>query len=252
MRMSLEGKVAVVTGAGQGIGADYAVFLASLGAAVAAADINAEAASATAKQVNEAGGTALAVEVDVSDAKSVRAAAERVRADLGPAHVLVNNAAIYHSMELAPLLDVDIDYWRKIFSVNLDGALLCSQAFAPHMIEGGGGRIVNQTSIAAYTRGSGHYSVSKLALVGLTVNLAAELGPHGITVNGIAPGPIMTEATRKLVPAAALEQLAMNMPIRKEGMPSDLRGALRFLVSEEAAWMTGQTLIIDGGLTVRL
>jgi NAD(P)-dependent dehydrogenase (short-subunit alcohol dehydrogenase family) len=120
------------------------------------------------------------------------------------------------------------------------------------MIENGWGRIVNQTSIAAYKRRVGHYGVSKLALVGLTINMAAELGPHGITVNAIAPGPIMTEATRKIVPAAALEQLAQETPIRKEAVPSDLRGALRFLVGDESAWMTGQTLIIDGGLTVRL
>ncbi len=250
--MSLAGKVAVVTGAGQGIGADYAAFLASLGAAVAAADINAETASATAKQIEESGGTALAVDVDVSDAASVRELAARVEKELGRAHILVNNAAIYHSMQLAPIMQVDIDYWRKVFSVNLDGALLCSQAFAPQMIANGWGRIVNQTSIAAYSRGLGHYCVSKLALVGLTVNMAAELGPQGITVNAIAPGPIMTDATRSVVPTEALEQLAMNTPIRKQAMPSDLRGALRFLVSDDAAWMTGQTLIVDGGLTVRL
>jgi len=250
--MSLAGKVAVVTGAGQGIGADYATFLASLGASVAVADINAETASATAKQIKEAGGKAIAVGVDVSDAGSVGELAAQVKRELGPAHILVNNAAIYHSLELSPIMQVDIGYWRKVFAVNLDGALLCSQAFAPQMIERGWGRIINQTSIAAYNRGLGHYCVSKLALVGLTINMAAELGPHGITVNAIAPGPIMTDATRKIVPAQALEQLALNTPIRKEGMPSDLRGVLRFLASDDAAWMTGQTLIVDGGLTVHI
>jgi NAD(P)-dependent dehydrogenase (short-subunit alcohol dehydrogenase family) len=250
--MSLAGKVAVVTGAGQGIGADYAAFLASLGASVVAADINAQTASDTAHQIAKDGGKAIAARVDVSDPESVRDLAARVKRELGAAHILVNNAAIYHSIELAPIMQVDIGYWRKVFAVNLDGALLCSQAFAPQMIERGWGRIINQTSIAAYNRGLGHYCVSKLALVGLTVNMAAELGPHGITVNAIAPGPIMTEATKKIVPSEALEQLAQNMPIRKEGMPSDLRGTLRFLASDDSAWMTGQTLIVDGGLTVRL
>jgi 3-oxoacyl-[acyl-carrier protein] reductase len=135
--------------------------------------------------------------------------------------------------------------------VNLDGALLMTQAVAPMMIEGGWGRIVMQSSTAAYLGGGGHYAVSKLALLGLTRGFAKELGPYGITVNGIAPGVVDTEATAATVPAAKLEQLAAMTPLPLRAGPDDLVGSLLFLCSEASAWMTGQTLVVDGGLVVR-
>ena len=247
----LAGRVAVVTGGGRGIGRRYCEALAEAEAAVVVADIDRDGADETAGLIGKAGGTAVAVTVDVSDRDSTLALAAEVRSRFGRADVLVNNAAIYHSVRMDPQLTVDIDYWRRVFAVNLDGALLMTQAVAPMMIEGGWGRIVMQSSTAAYLGGGGHYAVSKLALLGLTRGFAKELGPHGITVNGIAPGVVATEATAATVPAAKLEQLAAITPLPRRAGPDDLVGTLLFLCSEASAWMTGQTMVVDGGLVVR-
>ncbi len=141
-----------------------------------------------------------------------------------------------------------------MFAVNLDGALLMSQAVAPQMIEQGWGRIVNQASTAAYMGGSNgaQYAVSKLALVGLRQGLASELGRQGITVNAIAPGPIFTEATRVTVPGPMIEMLLSMTPINRRTEPDGLNGVLLFLLSDAAEWMTAQTLIVDGGYVKRL
>jgi NAD(P)-dependent dehydrogenase (short-subunit alcohol dehydrogenase family) len=152
---------------------------------------------------------------------------------------------------LDPVLEVDLDYWRRMFSVNVDGALLMVQAFAPLMIEAGWGRIVNQTSVAAYGA-SGAYSATKLALISLTMSQAVELGPHGITVNAIAPGPILTEATLVTVPQERLDRMQAGMPIKRQAQPSDLLSALRFLCSEDSGWVTAETVVVDGGITRRV
>ena len=252
--MSLEGRVAIVTGAGQGIGREYARILAANGAAVVIADVNGEGANATAAELAREGGKTLAVATDVSDRDSCRRAAASAREAFGPVTILVNNAAMYHSMRLDPLLEMDIAYWRKAFSVNLDGALLMAQAVAPQMIEAGWGRIVNQTSTAAYMGGGSgaQYGVSKLAMIGLTQGLAAELGPKGITVNAIAPGPIFTDATKKTVPEPLIEMLLAMTPINRHVEADGLNGVLLFLLSDAASWMTGQTLIVDGGFVKRV
>jgi 3-oxoacyl-[acyl-carrier protein] reductase len=247
----LTGRVAVVTGAGQGIGRTFTLALAVAGATVVAADVNEAAAKETVALVEEAGGAGFAVAVDVSDADSTRRLAAEVRDEAGGAHILVNNAAIYHSVRFDPQLTVDIAYWRKVFSVNLDGALLVTQALAPLMIEAGWGRVVNQSSIAAYSGNGGAYAVSKLALLGLTTGFARELGRHGITVNAIAPGPIFTEATEVTVPKDRLERAVAQAAIPLRAQPDDLVGSLLFLCSDAAAWMTGQTLVVDGGVTTR-
>lgn len=249
--MDLQGRIAVITGAAQGIGREYALGLAEDGATVVAADVNLDGAQETAKLAKERNLSVVAKQVDVSDRESTLALAEEVRGELGNTNILVNNAAIYHSMRMDPVLQVDIEYWRKMFSVNVDGALLMSQAFAPQLIEAGWGRIINQSSTAAYLGGS-TYGATKLALINLTKALATELGGYGITCNAIAPGPVRTEATAVTVPKERIEGLVQTGAIKRAAEPQEFVGLLRFLCSDAAGWMTAETLVMDGGQTHRI
>lgn len=248
---SLEGRVAVVTGSAAGIGRDYARGLAREGARVVVADIDTDGAAGTVGMIVADGGEALALPVDVSSEESTRALADQVAEKYGTVHILVNNAAIFHTLRKDPQLTVSVDYWRKVFSVNLDGALLVTQAIAPMMQETGWGRIVVQTSTAAY-QGSGVYGVTKLAMLSLIRGFAKELGGYGITVNGIAPGAIATEAMLDTVSEERLQELLDAQYIKRHGTTEDLVGPLLFLCSDAASWITGQTLIVDGGATARL
>lgn len=252
MRVNLDGKVAVVTGGGQGIGRAYSEALAASGAAVVVADLNLDGAHETAALIEANGGSARAHHVDVSSRESTRKLADEVRSSWGTAHIIVNNAAIYHSMRKDTQLAVDIDYWRRIFAVNLDGALLVTQAFAPFLIEQRWGRVINQASVAAYVGRGGDYAVSKLALVGLTQGFANELGAYGVTCNAIAPGMIMTEATRTVLSDGSIERISTAQQMQKPLEPEDLIGALLFLASDAAAYITGQTLIVDAGYAKRV
>ncbi len=250
--MSLEGRVAVVTGAAQGIGRAYALALAEDGASVVVADLKAQGAQETVDLVEAVGATGFAVEVDVSDRESTLAMAGAVRARFGAAHILVNNAAVYEDLRAGSLLECDISYWRHVFAVNLEGPLLCTQAIAPMMIEAQWGRVVNQSSVGAYMGRGSHYACSKLALIGLTQGLAHELGRHGITVNAIAPGAIHTEATMKVVPEPLREEMIRRAAIPTRAEPRELVGTLRYLVGDGAAWVTGQTITVDGGAVPHL
>lgn len=249
---SHDGRIAVVTGGGRGIGQEYAVALAADGATVVVADLDDDLAAETVKLVERAGGTAVARHVDIGDQGSTDEFGAWLRREFGTAHILVNNAAIYHSMRTDSQMTVDIGYWRRVFSVNLDGALLMTQAVAPLMIERGWGRIVNQASTAAYSGRGGAYTVSKLALIGLTQGFARELGQHGITVNAIAPGLIHTEATMVTVSEAGRAALLSQQALKKEGQPGDLVAALRFFCSDGAGWVSGQVTIVDGFKTLRI
>ena len=239
-----------MTGAGQGIGEAYAKALAAEGARVVVAEINADQGQRVAKEIGEAGGEALFAEVDVSSPESVQAMASSVIEQCGGVDHLVNNAAIYHDMKMAPLLGVDWDYYKHFMDVNMHGALLVTRALHESIVERGGGAIVNQSSTAAWMA-AGYYGIAKLALNGITQSLARELGPRGIRVNGIAPGPTDTEATRKIVPEFIKDQLLAQMPLSRMGETGDIVGACLFLLSDEASWITGQIVQVDGGQMMR-
>ncbi|WP_418060378.1 SDR family oxidoreductase [Pimelobacter simplex] len=247
--MRFENKVVVVTGAAQGIGEAYAKALAAEGAAVVVADVNAEAGEQVAKQIESDGGQALFVHCDVSSAESAQALVAATVERFGGIDALVNNAAIYGAMEFDLLISVDWDYYRRFMSVNMDGALVMTRAVYPEIQKRGGGAIVNQSSTAAYLY-SGFYGLAKVGVNGLTQQLAHELGGMRIRVNAIAPGPTDTEATRVQAGDAAKE-LVKNLALKRMGSVDDMVGACLFLLSDEASWVTGQILAVDGGQTFR-
>ena len=238
------GRVAIVTGAAQGIGAAYARGLAAEGASVVVADIDEERGRSVADEV---GGRFC--RTDVADPDSARRCAEAAVAAYGGIDLLVNNAAIYGDMRFDLLVSVDWDYYRRFMGVNLDGALVMTRACYPHLQARGGGAVVNQSSTAAWLY-SGFYGLAKAGLNALTQQLAHELGGMGIRVNAVAPGPTDTEATRVQAGDAAKE-LVKTLAIKRMGQPEDLVGACLFLLSDEAAWVTGQVLNVDGGQVFR-
>lgn len=249
--MRLQDKVIVVTGAAQGIGEAYAKGLAAEGAKVVVADVNTEAGQQVAKQIQADGGSAMFVSCDVSSAESAQALVTTVEAEWGGIDGLLNNAAIYGAMEFDLLITVDWDYYRKFMSVNMDGALVMTRAVFRSMQQRGGGAIINQSSTAAYLY-SGFYGLAKVGVNGLTQQLAHELGGMNIRVNAIAPGPTDTEATRTQAGEAAKDIVRNSLAIKRMGSVDDMVGALLFLLSDEASWVTGQILAVDGGQTFRL
>lgn len=249
--MDFTGKVAIVTGAGGGIGEDYAKRLASLGASVVVAEINEAGAARVVTEIEAAGGKAAAVRTDVSSEESTKAMAAFANHTFGGIDILVNNAAIYGGMQMHSMSDVPYAYWQKFMSVNVDGCLLATRAVAPYMEKRGGGAIVNQSSSAAWLSRAGYYGIAKLALNGITQNFAMELGPKNIRVNAIAPGPTDTEATRTSTADGLVEGIVSMLALARMGQVSDMSDALVFLLSDQASWITGQILCVDGGFIMR-
>jgi NAD(P)-dependent dehydrogenase (short-subunit alcohol dehydrogenase family) len=247
---AFDGKVVIVTGAARGLGREYALRFGADGAAVVAADVSDGGAKSTADDLRAAGTDAESVEVDVADAASTAAMAARTLDRFGRIDVLVNNAGIWGDYQRAPLVDVDLEYWDRVLAVNLTGPLLCSQAVLPAMREQQWGRIINISSMGAHMA-SGVYGVSKLALNQLTFALATEVGNDGITVNAVAPGTIDNEATQRQVDPGPLQMLISKNAVKRAGTADDLYGALRYLASDEAGWVTGQTLLVNGGFSAR-
>ncbi|MEU1426009.1 SDR family oxidoreductase [Nocardia sp. NPDC056611] len=240
----------IVTGAARGIGAAYAKALAAEGAKVVVADLNSELGEATAKEITADGGVAVFAPVDVADPESAKALADFTVAEFGGINHLVNNAAIYGDMKLDLLVSVPWDYYKKFMAVNLDGALNVTRAVYKHIAKAGGGSIVNQSSTAAWTY-SGFYGLAKAGINSLTQQLAHELGHSRIRVNAIAPGPTDTEATRSIVPEQFVDQLVKQMALKRLGTTEDMVGACLYLLSDDAGWVTGQVLNVDGGQVFR-
>jgi NAD(P)-dependent dehydrogenase (short-subunit alcohol dehydrogenase family) len=250
---SLDDKVAIVTGtAPGGIGETYARTLAEARAAVVCADISEAGAKAVAEALVGEGHRAVAVTVDITDAASVEAMAQAADREFGGVDVLVNNAALMAQLSQAPILAYDLEEWHRAMDVNLNGAYLCCRSVVPLMRRRGGGRIINQASGGAFPP-STVYGITKIALVGLTVALARELGPDRITVNAIAPGLTESVAGNSLVPKGSAFREMMKRVVAMEpiGQPQDLAGALLLLSAPAGGWITGQVLHVDGGWVMR-
>ena len=248
-----ESPIAIVTGAGRGIGAAVAQRLASDGFAVALADVDDSACQDGAETVRAAGGKAFGVRTDVSDNDQVESTVERVAEELGPPTTLVNNAGVIRDNLLFKMTEDD---WDTVLDVHLRGAFLMSRAVQRHMTEQGWGRIVNLSSIGALgNRGQANYSAAKAGMQGLTKTLALELGRFGVTANAIAPGFIATDMT-----AATAERVGMSfddfqnaaiqdIPVRRAGKPADIAALASFLCSDEASFVSGQVIYAAGGPT---
>ncbi|HEY8527076.1 MAG TPA: SDR family NAD(P)-dependent oxidoreductase [Acidimicrobiales bacterium] len=247
-----EGAVAVVTGAGNGIGAEYARHFAGRGARVIVADIDGEAAEAVAKEITAAGGQAAPLVVDIADAEACVAALDRVVAEHGSLDVLINNAALYRDRDFAIAEEIGLDMWQRMIDINISGTFFMCRAAIPHMKRQGSGRIVNQSSASAYATvpGSLHYSMTKAAVITMTKTLARELGPFGIRVNAIAPGVIDTPATLAVVPEDVLAKGVGATSLGRVGHATDLAPVVAFLCSEGGGYITGQTIVVDGGITM--
>lgn len=246
--MDLSGKIALVTGAKQGIGRGIALALARSGAKVVIADLDLEDGQKVAAEIKAAGGQALAVKGDVSRQEEVAAMFAAAQAEFGPVDVLVNNAGIFPFVAFDKMTEAD---WDKVIAVNLKSLFFCCQEALKTMPDGG--RIINISSIASLVGFSGltHYCASKGAANAFIRALALEVAPRQITVNNVAPGAIDTPGATGAQDEAAKKQTAAAVPLGRYGQPDDIAQAVCYLASTGASYVTGQTIVVDGGWTLR-
>ncbi|WP_227937912.1 beta-ketoacyl-ACP reductase [Alkalihalobacillus deserti] len=247
----LEGRVAIVTGAGKGIGAATAIRLANDGAKVAIVDLNEEMGAETVKAIQEAGGEAIAVGCNVSVADEVESAVSEVVSHFGRVDILVNNAGVTRDNLLFKMSEDD---WDLVMNVHLKGSFLFSKSVQKYMVEQRYGKIVNTTSVGASgKRGQANYATAKAGLQGFTKTLAIELGPFNVNVNCVGPGFIATDMTKSTAERQGLDfeeikkGASKSIPMRRVGEPEDVANVIAFLVSEDASYVTGEILYVGGG-----
>ncbi|MEU1422161.1 3-oxoacyl-ACP reductase FabG [Kitasatospora sp. NPDC086009] len=244
-------RVAVVTGAARGLGAATAERLAADGYAVAVLDLEEAAGQDAVDRITAAGGRAIAVGADVSDAGQVQAAVDRIAAELGPPVVLVNNAGVLRDNLIFKMSESD---WDTVMNVHLRGAFLMTRAVQKHMVDAGFGRVINLSSSSAQgNRGQANYSAAKAGLQGFTKTLAIELGRFGVTANAVAPGFIATDMTAATAARVGMEfeefkkAAASQIPVQRVGVPEDVAHTISFLASEGAGFVSGQVIYVAGG-----
>jgi 3-oxoacyl-[acyl-carrier protein] reductase len=240
----------IITGGGQGIGRQYALEFAKDGDAVVIADINGEKAKSVQAEIEAAGGTALAVTTDVTDKSSVDSMVAEAVASFGTVDVLINNAAIFSTLVMKPFTEINLSEWEQVFAVNSRGTFLCVQAVAPHMKAQKSGRIINISSSVVTTGRANyaHYVASKGAVSALSKSLATEMGEYNVTVNVISPHGIVTEIPRGTITDDQWAGILAEQAIKRKGSAEDVVGAVKFLASPAASYITGQTLLVDAGL----
>jgi 3-oxoacyl-[acyl-carrier protein] reductase len=246
-KVKLKGKVAIVTGAAQGIGRGIALALAKEGAKVVVSDIS-DKITDVAKEIESLGSEALAAKANVADSKKTEEMAKTAIKKFGKIDILVNNAGIY---PFKPLIEMKEEEWDKVIDINLKGVFNCTKAVLPKMIKQKSGNIINIASIAGAEVGYlnlVHYSASKAGVLGFTRSAALELAPHGIRVNAIAPGAVETPGTKVL--GEVLKQIAQTIPQKRIGKPEDIANLVVFLASDDSSYITGQLIVADGGLTI--
>ena len=246
--ISLSTRVAIVTGSGQGIGREIALTLSELGASIVVNDLNSATASAVAAEISAGNGKSIAVAADVTSQEEVAGLVEQTLSSFGRIDILVNNAGITRD---TLLLRMSASDWDEVLATNLKGAFLCTQAVVRHMMKQRWGRIVNIASVVGVigNAGQANYAAAKAGLIALTKTTAREFASRGITANAVAPGFIDTDMTRKLSDTAK-QQFLLQIPLGYIGTPRDVAVAVSFLASEEAHYITGQVLKVDGGMVM--
>jgi 3-oxoacyl-[acyl-carrier protein] reductase len=249
---SVKDSVVIITGAGQGIGREFARQFAAAGAIPILADQNLANAQQVEREIDRSGGRSLALEVDIGDKQSLDAMVSQVISRFGRINVLINNAAIFATLQKRPFDKIPLEEWNKVLHVNITGTFLSICAVLPFMKEAGWGRIitVSSNSVRKGVPNYLHYVASKSAIIGMTNSIARELGPHGITVNCIRPGAVATEVERAVNTTPERRAAQMNEQCLPRGMvPPDLVGLAMFLSSPASGFITGQTIACDGGMT---